>query len=298
MIYKYLDEETLQPVQDRTLKFATLEDLNDPFESLPVIKSRAMKPEDVPLVLEGMGLLEGYSGDWDPTVLEELARKYNEAWEESRDETKHRFSSILTQISVREQVDTAVGWGVLSLSENPKSSLMWSHYCNKHKGYVLGFDEEHGFFQRGKDKSSWLGKLRPVCYRDNRAEIGSETGDGDSFGYKFRKSTSWSYEDEVRMFMPLSSCTRINPSLHVLTFPDNALREVIFGFRCPEDIVNKIQQLLDGVNVDYLRAVPSSVTFDMELMPERDFFSDQDSYLKAARDNLKPTIDRLIQELA
>ena len=34
MIYKYFDEQTLQPVEDRTLKFAQIKDLNDPFENL------------------------------------------------------------------------------------------------------------------------------------------------------------------------------------------------------------------------------------------------------------------------
>jgi len=298
MIYKYYDEDTLQPVTDRTLKFATIEDLNDPFECLAVIESREMRPEDVPLILDELGLLEGYTGPLDQKLLEELAQKFNENSKGLIAQTGHNFSSILNQISVRKQVDSALAYGILSFSTNPKSGLMWSHYCNKHKGYVLGFDKDHDFFRGGEEKPLGLGRLNPVDYREKRIEIGNKEDQGSFLEIMHRKSDDWAYEHEIRMVMPLKYCKSISPSLHVLEYPKEALKRVIFGFYCPPNTVDEIKTCLSESKVEYLRAVPSSVSFDMELMPEEEFFRDQDSYLKASRDELKPIIDRLRSELS
>ena len=36
--------------------------------------------------------------------------------------------------------------GVLSLSRTNDSLLMWAHYADSHRGFVLGLDETHPFF--------------------------------------------------------------------------------------------------------------------------------------------------------
>lgn len=116
MIYKYLDEKKLEPVTDRTLKFATIDDLNDPFENLPVLESREVTPEDMPLVLDKLGDMMGLplGKVSDPKVLEDLAQTLNEKLIKPIDQNKHRFSEILNQIAVRNR-------------SNPRSPLGFFH---------------------------------------------------------------------------------------------------------------------------------------------------------------------------
>jgi len=38
--------------------------------------------------------------------------------------------------------------GVLSLSARPDSAVMWSHYADSHRGFVIGLDTNHDFFER------------------------------------------------------------------------------------------------------------------------------------------------------
>lgn len=47
-------------------------------------------------------------------------------------------------------------FGVLSLCEDPLSTLMWTHYGSEGRGIVVGFDERHPFFTSAG--------LRPVSY--------------------------------------------------------------------------------------------------------------------------------------
>uniref|UniRef100_UPI0020CD2CC1 DUF2971 domain-containing protein n=1 Tax=Vibrio cholerae TaxID=666 RepID=UPI0020CD2CC1 len=47
-------------------------------------------------------------------------------------------------------------YGILCLSAKEDSLLMWSHYGNSHKGYVIEFDTSHKFFKRYPDTSIHL----------------------------------------------------------------------------------------------------------------------------------------------
>jgi len=39
------------------------------------------------------------------------------------------------------------GVGILSLTEVPDEPLMWAHYAERHREMLIGFDEQHAFFQ-------------------------------------------------------------------------------------------------------------------------------------------------------
>ena len=63
--------------------------------------------------------------------------------------------------------------GVLSLSEDPLSLLMWAHYAERHEGLVLGLTTDHGFFNPAGyaallDDDMGLDTLYPVAYQTVR----------------------------------------------------------------------------------------------------------------------------------
>ena len=271
MIYKYLDETTLQPVQERTLKFARIEDLNDPFENLPRARLPHEPIEDQIKRIQGLEttkkLLEGLSGDQADRLIREALEKSNAKF----DGTKHNTQTTLNQIRIQKGTSDIIG--ILALTVSQKNSLMWSHYCNKHMGYVLGFDDSHDFFQGRPEASQHLCRLLPVVYSEERVELRTEMDEDASFESFFHKSIDWKYEEEYRMLMPFRFCKEVAQGIHVIEYPVAVLKEVIFGFKCDPKTVEQIRECLKGEDVSYYRAVPSSISYDMEIESEEDYLT-------------------------
>ena len=150
---------------------------------------------------------------------------------------------------------------------------MWSHYSNKHKGYVLGFDENHQWFNPPSKAEDYIGKVIPVSYSKERFEmVKAEMNLDTAMKPFFVKSKDWEYESESRVLLPLAECTEVAPEMFTRDYPSEMLKEVIFGFRCPQEIIIKIKDELKDREVAFLRAMPSSISFDVELQPEEDYF--------------------------
>jgi hypothetical protein len=120
--------------------------------------------------------------------------------------------------------------GMLCFSANWISPVLWSHYATKHRGICLGFDVK-------RDRTEW------VKYEDERI-LGNLKDDQDprTLDAKLQallrctKYKHWSYEEEIRTFVPLAKAVR-EGSLHFYSFSwDRELRldlkEVILGPEC------------------------------------------------------------------
>jgi hypothetical protein len=102
--------------------------------------------------------------------------------------------------------------GVLSLSSEPASNLMWSHYADAHRGICVEFD-----FQV-------MEKLRPmpVTYLDQRPSYNMVRNVAALSELSFlRKSLDWSYEKEWRSVGQWWSGT--------YRLPESAITGVILG---------------------------------------------------------------------
>lgn len=277
MIYKYLDENTLQPVTDGTLKFATVPDLNDPFENLGRVKISSTGLESqlsrIERKLEGLGLLNNL----DKSARKNLISQVINQTRKDFDGSQHLTATL--RLQTRLQESTARMFGILSLASSRKNGLMWSHYANKHQGYVLGLDESHEWFNPPKEAGKYLGRIVPISYSKVRVEISQTHQDMDTaFKPFFVKSEDWSYEEERRVLLPLKGCKAITPTLHLREYPPEMLKEVIFGYKCSEGTVTKIKEALKGRDILYSRAVPSSVSFDVEIESEENFCENLDQY--------------------
>lgn len=99
--------------------------------------------------------------------------------------------------------------GVVCLSETKISNLMWSHYADSHKGFVLEYDFDNSF------KTEYSGILFPVIYTDKRCDITKQIintmrgiiDDGkidvlnrmDMIKISTYKGNEWGYEKEWRI---------------------------------------------------------------------------------------------------
>lgn len=115
---------------------------------------------------------------------------------------------------------------VLSLTKTPLNPLMWAHYGEDHKGFVVGYDVEDDFFQ-SEEYNLITANKGSVIYTSNKGEIVSPEefeqiiykismkAKGENFdsscGDMLQKITnvleklllykhsSWEYEEEVRV---------------------------------------------------------------------------------------------------
>jgi len=106
-------------------------------------------------------------------------------------------------------------YGMLCFSRGWHNPLLWSHYGDKHRGMVLGFDVT--------DKH-----LNKVEYVADRPVL--KTVDKDIADKLKKKFQDWQYEDELRVFTDLHGRDPPETGLYFADFgPELTLRKVISG---------------------------------------------------------------------
>lgn len=107
--------------------------------------------------------------------------------------------------------------GLLCFSEDKYNPVQWAHYAENHKGVCLGFEIP--------DKL-----LRKVRYVSER--LARETLEEPGYNEKLltTKFSHWSYEQERRMILQLSSYSQDDKGLRFKSFDDDmVLKEVYIG---------------------------------------------------------------------
>jgi Protein of unknown function (DUF2971) len=138
--------------------------------------------------------------------------------------------------------------GLCCLSEVSDSLLMWGHYTESHRGYVLGFDSESPFFSQRRSEEDEFGFLRRVEYTAERPNVVlSDTSSGEWFQ---TKAKSWEYEREWRLLRVLSEAdSRIDQApfpICLFDFPQASVQQVIIGIRSSPVLVSEVRSLISG----------------------------------------------------
>lgn len=215
IVYKYTNR--LEILVNSSLRFTQPDQLNDPLESHPNFKE----------------LIEDIKKRKTAGLDSTTAAKISDAIEKN---APHDIASMISELNI----------GFLSLTNIPDNELMWSHYADSHKGFVLGFDGDHQFFKR--DNPRKITGLRLVKYSSTRIippDAGFVPSDLAEVLF-FTKSTDWSYEGEVRVMADLANAD-IKPTtrtgVYLFQFPPEALLEVIFGINTPDTVKQEILKL-------------------------------------------------------
>lgn len=146
--------------------------------------------------------------------------------------------------------------GMVCMTDNWSSPVMWAHYAEKHYGVCLGFEVA--------DKPDLISKVDyvPDRLRDlldrNRPLLGL---DEDVIKRILAtKYSDWSYEREYRLFAELKDQEN---GLYYLDFSaDLVLREVILGARCklePKVIAREIRT--PAARIEIIKARPAFDSF-------------------------------------
>lgn len=239
-VYKYLHPDRVDVLKNGMLRFSQPAALNDPFEVRPNLElvrqdfaylRRSLAPPGLP------------PSDEDMKFVDDSVTEFFGQWNENN------VSNL----------------GILSLSSNRNNHLMWAHYCDSHRGFVVGFEMEHPFFLSAYGRK---GVLHHVRYADERPIFPAPSDPNAEMFFRLNKgvltkSTHWSYENELRMCADTGAAdgTGVAPNgqeLYLIKFPPEILREVIFGFRLLPDERTAITKIAQ-------ESYPNAQLFQMEL---------------------------------
>lgn len=186
-LYKYVsfDEDmlVLNLISQYSMKFSAPSAFNDPFDCNPHYKSSASPQSDRP----------------DLFALINTPHKSPSDRLRARQRAVNRTNIAFDSGAFHE--DSMSRIGIVSLSRTPWHVLMWSHYANKHTGFVVEFLEPQEFSEGADgEHSRWLVPF-PVKYVTERPVIKrwSQMSQADVENVFLAKSTEWVYEQEERV---------------------------------------------------------------------------------------------------
>lgn len=127
---------------------------------------------------------------------------------------------------------TIDSYGFMSLSTNPTSNLMWSHYANSHKGFCIEFKSE---FVKA-DKVNYQKRI-PKLNTIDLHRLHHKTYDGEALGRQIwlalrTKLDEWEYESEYR-FQASNAMGRIpkGKDFIKIAYDSEFVESIIFGCR-------------------------------------------------------------------
>lgn len=123
--------------------------------------------------------------------------------------------------------------GILCLTARPRNLLMWAHYADSHRGFVIGFDTHSTWLDAALRAPCGYGHLGPVQYRATRPSA-SLLSELTLIDVLLTKGCPWKYEHEWRMILRLREADYavINAGgAHLFHFPESSVATVILGCR-------------------------------------------------------------------
>ena len=241
-LYKYVTIDTLKRILSSGIRFTQPSAFNDPFELLPELCIPADTPEkQITLSFDTRGKRRI------PPVgeVEEVADGFN--------------CSDITSRNIINKLNECIG--ILCLSRNHDSLLMWSHYADRYAGAVIEFDDSCDFFDGQIDVEYRLRRPKKdisVYLRENEPVPIAEL---------CVKSAQWEYEGEVRIIRNLEECKKIGGgnskfSIYIQKIPHDCIRKITFGEHTSIQNQRDIWELIKETRVSLSLAAISNWGFE------------------------------------
>ncbi|AWB69076.1 DUF2971 domain-containing protein [Saccharobesus litoralis] len=245
-LYKYLTTENALRVLDGTVRFTQPGAFNDPFEMVPELHvPEDFEPKDISISFDPIAPRR------QPSVGE-LAVDFES--DHCNDVNSRKILSELNQ-----------SFGILCLSKNESSLLMWSHYAGEYSGAVIEFDEKHEFFMG----------LIDIDYRENRPkkDISSYLSGEPPIPIAELcvKPKDWEYEKECRIVRNLSDCKEVGEyngfPVYVLDVPSAAIKSITLGERMPVESQREIWHKIKNTNISLSLAAIANRGYEFRKEP-------------------------------
>lgn len=255
-LYKFIADPGAVPFLLRGLiKFTPIPELNDPSELMPNVI-----PDEVMASLERLRR-DGYTEEdminlrRQENLFQRLAPQFQAVGVPDTPEKATALirSAFFDQISILErrlsamalEVSSKVGLFCLSLRYD--SLPMWAHYASNAAGLVIEFIGLDGIFQG--DNTGVLSQPISVKYERDRLSVTFDTESHESLF--FAKFADWSYEQEVRVVLPLADCRKAsigNRHLYIREIPPACIARLILGWNMQNDVRKAIREHVQELN--------------------------------------------------
>lgn len=255
-LYKFIGRtDDVRFLLQGCVKFTPISELNDPSELLPNVI-----PEDVN---ESLGRLrkDGYSDEdlvhlrHQGKLLQRLAPNFQAVGvpntkEEATTLIRSTFYDNLPLLEHRlaktaEQISSKVG--LLCLTKRNDSLPMWAHYAGNATGLVVEFRDLTKVFCG--DETGIL--CQPISVRYEREILGVTFDPQTHDSLFFAKFQDWSYEQEVRVVVPLADCRQAmngDHQLHLFNIDPKHIARVILGWRMAPAAIDNVISLVRSIN--------------------------------------------------
>jgi hypothetical protein len=230
LLWKYCGPNAIPILEHMELKITRPSEFNDPFEWSPMI-ARAVSAADVRRLFQ--------NPEW---VAHRNIPMIDLANEKEVEKTAAEFTGISRELMSEQLEETSQKRGFLCLSSDPSNILMWSHYADNHRGFVIGI--RHSEF-RGLP-------IWPVKYSKRRVGFRGSTPfelhpKVRTFDIFTRKSLDWTYEREYRAVWNLEDLpgrTINGVSASVMPMIALSIEEVRLGYRASPELERHIRLAL------------------------------------------------------
>lgn len=232
-IYKY---RTLEQVDmfltNSMLKFSLHNEFNDPYDCCANINTDNTFDEIKQYLMA--------NGGAPFNLIELMAKKYlydKESWRK-----------IITD-AINSEIDST---GIFCGTTTPNNNLMWAHYANDNKGVCIKFD-------MSKDVKFFLFPKK-VTYSDDFPSYNYIKEQGKVVDQLFMKSSTWKYENEVRIIKRgFSGLRQVNKS---------AVIEIIFGCKVLDKQINNIKNKAknNGYCIKFKKVVTAKDSYNLNIV--------------------------------
>lgn len=160
-------------------------------------------------------------------------------------------------------VEKANEFGILCITGNCASTLMWSHYSDSHRGFCMEFE------RAADGELDDLEIPRPVSYShycpdidlDNSWNLASiDAFRSEIFKLVLVKAQEWQYEEEWRCIYRYGN--------RLVDYP-GALKSIIWGLRTSQEDKSAIRDILKNASVMYKQAVRARGEFRLSIETEQ-----------------------------
>lgn len=281
-LYKYLPADPNIVIGNLKLRFTRPSGLNDPFELRPYFAHIATEQEIAEKFYEKFNIADALELAYEdlPAPLKSQMPKVaffqfaQEAIANNRQEFEGTIQGVLDSFfselpkhenKFRDKINEHLEQvGILSLTTEPDSIYMWTHYAAAHTGYAVEFDETHPYFNRRRTEKDEFFHLREVTYYDQLPKHAS-LSELDGTKVFCTKSSQYAQEKEWRMLTPLPAITpESSIADELFDFPPAAVRSVVFGAKATEEFKTEVRKRL-AANPDFAHVVCRQVVADHAL---------------------------------
>jgi hypothetical protein len=256
-LFRYFSPGQSQIFVEQKLWFSTVSDFNDIFEAYPrhdqIIKETTEKALKKAYCFDHPEVEISYP-DYKKFREPSLRKIIEESNEEAPEGFQARFSKY---------------FGVVCFTEHLDSLLMWGHYADCHRGFVIEFNPQHNLFTPPY--------FQKVNYGQNR-QVLTLTKKLDS-GILFYKSSEWDYEDEHRLIKPKTDLSQgtysrngIQTAGHFIPLPMDSIKAVYFGCRISEEDRNNLLKPLEAFpSIERYFMRRNQIAYQLDVVPWKEW---------------------------